>query len=74
MNNSSFLTGVNIMIFNQQIFDHDMSSLISSANEIMSNTYFTFLLNPFSDNALELVDKSIALGIKSFKFHSYVQI
>lgn len=69
----NFLSGVNVMVFNENFLEHNLDSFLTDANQIQGNTNFTLLLNFRSDNAFEIVDTAISKGIKSFKYHSYHQ-
>ena len=70
---ASFIDGTNVMIFNQEIFNYDMSHFLPDGIKVLPNTHFTFLLNPRLRDPFELIEECLIAGIKSFKYHSYIQ-
>lgn len=70
---ASFLDGANVMIFNQEIFNYNMSHFLPDGIKVLPNTHFTFLLNPSMRDPFALIEECLAAGIKSFKYHSYIQ-
>jgi predicted TIM-barrel fold metal-dependent hydrolase len=71
----SGLSGINFMLFNQQLFDGpvDLTAFVGEVKKTIENVSLTALLNFRSPDLAGIFDNLSAQKVKFVKFHSYVQ-